>query len=70
MVHVTTDQFFWVLARVAGLSGKSKGYVSELENGKKEPSMTLLIKLADYFAVSLDELAGRPMDNGGTTAAC
>lgn len=29
------------------------------ENGEAEPSLTPLIKLADYFGVSIDYLAGR-----------
>ncbi len=39
-------------------------YVSDeavrlLEKGKRSPSVELLISLADFFAVSLDYLAGR-----------
>lgn len=30
------------------------------ENGSREPSIDLLIKIADYFDVSLDFLCGRP----------
>ncbi len=29
------------------------------ESGKTEPSITNLIKLADYYNISLDELVGR-----------
>lgn len=47
------------LAKVVGLSEKSKGYISELESGKKRPSMERLERFADYFGVSTDELLGR-----------
>lgn len=37
----------------------SKGIISMWENGKREPTLFCLIKLADYFNVSIDYLAGR-----------
>lgn len=37
----------------------SKGIISLWENGLREPTMTNLISLADYFGVSLDFLVGR-----------
>ena len=37
----------------------SKGIVSMWENGKREPTLFYLIKLADFFNVSIDYLAGR-----------
>lgn len=39
--------------------GVSKGIVSMWENGLREPNMDSLIKLADYFGVSIDYLVGR-----------
>ncbi|MCI8619061.1 MAG: helix-turn-helix transcriptional regulator [Oscillospiraceae bacterium] len=33
--------------------------MSEYENGIKQPPLSVLIKIADYFGVSLDYLAGR-----------
>ncbi|EGO63047.1 helix-turn-helix domain-containing protein [Acetonema longum] len=36
-----------------------KGTVSNLELGKKSPSIDLAVALADYFNVSLDYLVGR-----------
>ena len=33
--------------------------MSEYENGVKQPPISVLIKIADYFNVSLDYLAGR-----------
>lgn len=36
-----------------------KGTVSNLELGKKSPSIEIAVALADYFNVSLDYLVGR-----------
>lgn len=37
----------------------SKGTISFWENGLREPSMSSLIAVADYFNVSVDYLLGR-----------
>lgn len=37
----------------------SKGIISLWENGLREPTLSNLIALADFFNVSLDYLAGR-----------
>ena len=37
----------------------SKGIISMWENGKREPTLFYLTKVADFFNVSLDYLAGR-----------
>ena len=35
-----------------------------IENGKKnDPRISTLIKIADYFNISLDELIGRKLEN-------
>ena len=39
--------------------GVSKGVISLWENGLREPTMSSLILLADYFGVSIDYLVGR-----------
>lgn len=39
--------------------GVSKGSISFWENGLREPGMSELIALADYFNCTLDELVGR-----------
>lgn len=44
---------------IAKLVGVTQQCVSEWENGKIEPTLTFLIKLADIFEISLDELCGR-----------
>ncbi|MBQ7164885.1 MAG: helix-turn-helix transcriptional regulator [Clostridia bacterium] len=38
--------------------GVSKGIISLWENGLREPKLSNLISLAEYFDVSLDYLAG------------
>ena len=42
--------------------GVSSGVISLWENGEREPTLSNLIALADYFDVALDDLVGR---NGG-----
>lgn len=38
--------------------------ISDIENGKKkDPRISTLIKIADYFNISLDELIGRKLEN-------
>lgn len=37
----------------------SKGIISFWENGLREPTMSNLISLADFFGVTLDYLVGR-----------
>lgn len=44
------------LSRVIGVS---KGIISLWENGLREPTLSNLTALADYFDVSLDDLTGR-----------
>lgn len=45
--------------KLAELVGVSQQCVSEWENGKIEPTLTYLWKLADIFKISVDELIGR-----------
>lgn len=48
---------------VADVLNCSQSVYSRYENGSYEPTLSVLIKLADFFQVSLDELVGRvPMD--------
>lgn len=46
-------------ADVVRLTGFSRGAVSMLYNGKREPNISSAIVLADALECSLDELAGR-----------
>ena len=44
------------LAQALGLSERSKGYISEIESGKKIPPAGTILKIAQYFNVSTDYL--------------
>ena len=46
----------YVLSELCGIS---KNAVSDYESGKRLPSFKSLMKLADFFEVSLDWLCGR-----------
>jgi transcriptional regulator with XRE-family HTH domain len=49
-----------------GLSPRSKGYISELESGKKLPPIGVLIKLSSLFEVSIDQLVREELDFAST----
>jgi len=42
--------------------GSTKATMSNFETGQKKPSLDMIIKLADYFQVSIDYLVGRTDD--------
>lgn len=44
------------LAQALGLSESSKGFISEIESGKKLPKTELVLRLADHFGVTTDYL--------------
>jgi len=44
--------------------GYSKAIIGFWENAQKQPTMNALIKLADYFNVSIDYLVGREDESG------
>ena len=39
------------------LGYKSHGFIGDLESGRKHPSLELAVAIADYFGVSVDQLA-------------
>jgi transcriptional regulator with XRE-family HTH domain len=39
------------------LEFKSHGFIGDLESGRKHPSLDLAVKIADYFGVTVDQLA-------------
>lgn len=42
----------------------ASGEISDIENGKKkDPRISTLIRIADYFNISLDELIGRKLED-------
>ena len=43
----------------------SRSAYSSYETGANEPSMELLVKMADYFGISVDELIGHDVKNTG-----
>lgn len=45
--------------QVAEKVGITKQQLSDYENGRHEPGVTILIAIADYYHVSLDYLTGR-----------
>lgn len=45
--------------QLANLLNGKKSLISNYENGYSTPDIEILIKLADIFNVSLDELVGR-----------
>lgn len=47
----------YVLAQLCGI--KNDDAIRRYENGDTEPGMGNLIKIADYFEVSIDYLVGR-----------
>lgn len=44
---------------LADAIGVSKGCISLWENGLRDPSLSCLVALAEYFGITLDELVGR-----------
>ena len=44
---------------LAAAIGTSKGLISLWENGLREPTLSNLLALSDFFEVSLDEMVGR-----------
>ncbi|GHV34585.1 hypothetical protein FACS1894187_05460 [Synergistales bacterium] len=48
-----------MLARITGLTDRT---FRKYESGKIEPTLSVLIALADYFDVSIDYLVGRSDD--------
>ena len=45
-------------ADIGGYLGKGQNTISYYENGKREPSIEELKRIADYFNVSVDYLLG------------
>lgn len=43
------------LADKLGLS--THGYIGDLESGRRQPSLELAVKIADFFGVTVDQLA-------------
>lgn len=48
-------------AALAELTGVTQSTLSHYENGKRDLSVSMLLKLADKLDVDLEDLAGRPV---------
>ena len=44
---------------LAAKIGVSKGIISLWEKGKREPTLSSLVAIADYFSITIDYLIGR-----------
>ena len=69
-------EFSWLLLKLrrekdvtvrsaAASMGFTPAALSSYERGKKTPSMEFLIKIADYYNVSIDDLCGRSVSADG-----
>ncbi len=45
------------LRQLAEILSTSSGYIADLENGRRQPSLALARKVAVFFEVSVDQLA-------------
>ncbi|MBP8001819.1 MAG: helix-turn-helix transcriptional regulator [Chloroflexi bacterium] len=54
MLRKTHNVTMKELAVALGISAHS--YISKLENGEKDPSVEMAVKVSDFFNVSLDNL--------------
>jgi len=46
----------WTQVEMAEMLGVDRSYLSEIENGKKDPSLRVLKTIADGFRVTLSQL--------------
>lgn len=52
--------------QVADQIGCSSVVYSRYENGQRQPSIEVILRLADLFNVTVDTLLGRPAERNGT----
>lgn len=50
------------LAKTLGFA--THGYIGDLESGRAKPSLELALKIADFFGVSVDQLARDDVEIG------
>lgn len=58
------EEYAMTQAELAGKLGTLQRNVSNWENGINEPDCETILKLADFFHVTVDELFGRKTDYG------
>ena len=56
-------------AAVAQAVGVAQASYADWENGKTEPALAHILKLADYFGVSIDYLVGRDESKGAANVS-
>lgn len=54
--HLRTENNMTLMALAEALGYSAHGHISELEAGKKVPTVEFVIKVSDLFGVSTDEL--------------
>jgi transcriptional regulator with XRE-family HTH domain len=50
------------LAVALGYSAKSNSYISETETGKRRPKIEFVLKVAQFFGVTMDQLTRDDLD--------
>ena len=50
------------LRQLAEILSTSSGYIADLESGRRQPSLDLARKMADFFGISVDQLARDELD--------
>lgn len=55
-LHTLRKQQGWTLKQLGERLDISDSYVGRMEKGKKTPNVAMLVKIADLFEVSLDNL--------------
>lgn len=55
-VRTLRRQRRWTQVEMAEMLGVDRSYLSEIENGKKDPSLRVLKTLADGFTLTLSQL--------------
>jgi DNA-binding XRE family transcriptional regulator/quercetin dioxygenase-like cupin family protein len=59
-LHAMRESRSWTLETLADLTQLSKAYLSRLEAGDRQPSMTALCAIASAFGISISQLFERP----------
>jgi transcriptional regulator with XRE-family HTH domain len=60
--NLRTDRQLTLQQLAAALGYKTHAYISEIEGGKKAPTVAFVLKVADLFQVTTDELLRDKLD--------
>lgn len=55
-------EHYLTMEQLAKEISTTRATISNFENGQRKPSLDMVIKLADYFQISIDYLVGRTDD--------